>query len=111
LKRPEIAPFSAALTLAAVASRPDHGDSIRDRRIGTDRGDRLTKRELTCDDCYFRQESLCALLVPVPCPTFRLAARGQLAPPRQPRLVLRDAGRAAQPGPAQGLVLGGALAT
>jgi len=46
-----------------------------------------TKRELTCDDCYFRQQSLCALLVPAPCPTFRLAVRGQLAPPRQPRLV------------------------
>ena len=59
----------------------------------------MTKRELTCDDCYFRREALCALLVPVPCPTFRLAAKGQLAPPRQPRLVLRDPLRPPRPAP------------
>jgi hypothetical protein len=56
-----------------------------------------TKRELTCDDCYFRQEALCALLVPVPCPTFRLATKGQLVPPRQPRLVPHATRIAAQP--------------
>jgi hypothetical protein len=45
----------------------------------------------TCADCYFRQAGLCALPGEVPCPTFRLAARGALAltPPRQPRLVPR----------------------
>ena len=42
----------------------------------------------TCTDCYFRQAGLCAL-PDMPCPTFRLAARGTLTPPRQPRLVPR----------------------
>ena len=27
--------------------------------------------EATCDDCYFRQEGLCALRLERPCPTFR----------------------------------------
>jgi hypothetical protein len=44
----------------------------------------------TCADCYFRQAGLCALPGEVPCPTFRLAARGSLTPPRQPRLVPRS---------------------
>jgi hypothetical protein len=50
----------------------------------------MTKREPTCDDCYFRRESLCALCVPVPCPTFRPDVRGRLLPPVQPRLVARE---------------------
>ena len=44
----------------------------------------------TCAECYFRQAGLCALPGEVPCPTFRLAARGTLTPPRQPRLVPRS---------------------
>jgi hypothetical protein len=41
----------------------------------------------TCNDCYFRSAGLCALSLETPCPTFRLARRGSLEPPRQPRLV------------------------
>jgi hypothetical protein len=44
------------------------------------------RRELTCEDCYFRREALCAMAPPAPCPTFRLATR-TLVPPPQPRLV------------------------
>lgn len=44
---------------------------------------------VTCADCYFRQEGLCALAGNVPCPTFRATTRGELAPPQQPRLVPR----------------------
>jgi hypothetical protein len=52
----------------------------------------MSKRtELTCNDCYFRRASLCALKTEVPCPTFRLATQGALAPPRQPPLVPRPA--------------------
>jgi hypothetical protein len=43
----------------------------------------------SCNDCYFRREALCALPGDAPCPTFRSAATS-LAPPRQPRLVLRQ---------------------
>ena len=48
----------------------------------------LPRRELTCADCYFRQNALCALVVERPCPTFR-AAKALLAPPAQPQLVPR----------------------
>lgn len=44
---------------------------------------------VTCDDCYFKREGLCALALATPCPTFRAVTRGALAPPRQPRLVAR----------------------
>ena len=47
------------------------------------------KRPITCDDCYFRREGLCALAGNVTCPTFRAASGGSLAPPLQPRLVPR----------------------
>ena len=42
------------------------------------------RTDLTCDDCYFRREGLCALAGNVPCPTFRAATGGALTPPRQP---------------------------
>ena len=43
----------------------------------------------TCNDCYFRRAGLCALAAETPCPTFRLASRGSMTPPQQPRLVPR----------------------
>lgn len=52
-------------------------------------------RTLTCDDCYFRREGLCALPGNVPCPTFRAAAAGALSPPKQPQLVPRPLPRVA----------------
>jgi hypothetical protein len=55
----------------------------------TGEGTMSTRRAATCDDCYFRREGLCALPGNVPCPTFRAATVGHLAPPAQPRLVLR----------------------
>ena len=58
------------------------------RRGATSYNMATTKRtEVTCDDCYFRREGLCALAGNIPCPTFRSAAAGSLTPPRQPRLV------------------------
>jgi hypothetical protein len=53
---------------------------------------------ITCEDCYFRRAGLCALIVDVPCPTFRAQSRGALVPPRQARLVDRPHGRLAQTG-------------
>jgi hypothetical protein len=44
-------------------------------------------RCVTCNDCYFRKTSLCALDLAEPCPTFRPALKGQMVAPRQPRLV------------------------
>jgi len=60
------------------------------RRGATSENMAAKKRtEVTCDDCYFRRESLCALGGNVVCPTFRAASAGALVPPRQPRLVPR----------------------
>jgi hypothetical protein len=41
-----------------------------------------------CEDCYFRQNMLCALNLGGPCTTFRLAEKG-LAPERQLAFVFR----------------------
>jgi hypothetical protein len=45
-------------------------------------------KSITCDDCYFRKNMLCALDLSKPCPTFRSAERG-LAPERQLAFVFR----------------------
>ena len=46
-----------------------------------------TTREPTCDDCYFRQEALCALRLERPCPTFRASVSGRLVPRKQTDLA------------------------
>ena len=53
------------------------------------------RSEVTCDDCYFRREGLCALAGNVPGPTFRAATTGSLTPPHQPQLVPRPVPRVA----------------
>ena len=45
------------------------------------------RRNITCDDCYFRRELLCALRLDAPCPTFRPASIDGLVPPPQAPLV------------------------
>jgi hypothetical protein len=46
-----------------------------------------TRRTITCEDCYFRRELLCALRLDAPCPTFRPASLDGLVPPPQAPLV------------------------
>jgi hypothetical protein len=43
---------------------------------------------VSCEDCFFHQNMLCALDLDNPCPTFRPAERG-LAPERQLAFVFR----------------------
>ena len=45
---------------------------------------------ITCDDCYFRREALCAL-ADGPCPTFRPCAEDQAPEGSQPRLIMAPA--------------------
>jgi hypothetical protein len=45
-------------------------------------------KDVTCDDCYFRKNMLCALNLTEACTTFRPAERG-LAPERQLAFVFR----------------------
>jgi hypothetical protein len=45
--------------------------------------------KITCGDCYFHQNLLCALDAKKPCPTFRAAAEN-LTPPQQLSFVFRQ---------------------
>jgi hypothetical protein len=44
-------------------------------------------RCVTCEDCYFHRQALCALVLSEPCPTFRPVVKGKMVPPRQAPLV------------------------
>jgi len=44
---------------------------------------------VTCDDCFFRRNLLCALDLDEPCATFR-PNEAQLKPPQQLRFVFRQ---------------------
>jgi hypothetical protein len=46
-------------------------------------------RKVTCEDCYFHCNLLCALELGGPCPTFR-PNEAQLRPPQQLRFVFRQ---------------------
>jgi len=55
-------------------------------------GGRTPKRavqKVSCEQCYFRVNLLCALDLPEPCSTFR-PNEAQLRPPQQLRLVFRQ---------------------
>lgn len=54
----------------------------------------------TCEQCYFRQNLLCALQEEEPCATFRPNRPEGLVPPRQPVLLMRPPRWAAQTQPA-----------
>lgn len=45
--------------------------------------------QVSCDECYFRVNLLCALDLAEPCATFR-PHEAQLKPPQQMRLVFRQ---------------------
>jgi hypothetical protein len=46
-------------------------------------------RKVSCDECFFRCNLLCALDLPEPCATFR-PNEAQLQPPQQLRFVFRQ---------------------
>ena len=48
----------------------------------------VKSKRVTCEDCFFGQNMLCALDLDKPCSTFRPAERG-LAPERQLAFVFR----------------------
>lgn len=75
----------------AACSGRENPDAV-DRGATTEDMAAKTRRDVTCDDCYFRREGLCALAGNVPCPTFRATKSSSLAPPRQPQLVPRPSG-------------------
>ena len=44
----------------------------------------------SCEDCFFKQQGLCALRLEGPCPTFRPNHPDGLRPPRQMRFLFRQ---------------------
>ncbi len=50
---------------------------------------RRSQRKVSCDECYFRRNLLCALDLEEPCATFR-PNEAQLKPPQQLRFVFRQ---------------------
>jgi hypothetical protein len=53
------------------------------------RGSKRTTRKVSCDECFFRVNLLCALELSEPCATFR-PHEAQLRPPTQLRFVFRQ---------------------
>jgi hypothetical protein len=51
---------------------------------------RAAAKQVSCDDCYFRCNLLCALSVEEPCATFRPNHPDGLRPPRQLRFTFRQ---------------------
>jgi hypothetical protein len=47
-------------------------------------------KKITCDDCFFRRNMLCALALEDPCTTFRPDHPEGLRPPEQMRFVFRQ---------------------
>ena len=49
-----------------------------------------TNRKVTCDDCFFKRNGLCALEMAEACPTYRPDHPDGLRPPQQMRFVFRQ---------------------
>jgi hypothetical protein len=55
---------------------------------------RATRKKVTCEDCFFRRNGLCALGLDEPCATFRPYSAEGLKPPQQLRFSFRQERRA-----------------
>src|SRR5919201_870119 len=65
-------------------------DSGRIGRHRTDMAKRAAMgRKVSCEDCFFHRNTLCALGLDEPCATFRPDRPEGLRPPRQPVLLMR----------------------
>jgi hypothetical protein len=51
---------------------------------------RIATKKVTCEQCYFRLNMLCALELDEPCATFRPDHPDGLRPPRQLRFTFRQ---------------------
>ena len=51
---------------------------------------RTQAKKVSCDECFFRCNTLCALELAEPCPTFRPDSPDGLRPPQQMRFVFRQ---------------------
>ena len=51
---------------------------------------RAMTKKVTCEDCFFRRNLLCALELEAPCATFRPDSPEGLRPPQQLRFTFRQ---------------------
>ena len=51
---------------------------------------RVSAAKVSCEECFFHRNMLCALNLGEPCPTYRPDHPDGLRPPRQMRLVFRQ---------------------
>jgi hypothetical protein len=61
---------------------------VKEGDSGVDK--RANARKVTCDDCFFGRNGLCALQLDQACATFRPNSPEGLRPPRQMRFVFRQ---------------------
>ena len=71
------------MILAVVRRVRSQGVSVQRKQA------KRTSKTVTCDDCFFRCNLLCALDLDEPCATFR-PNEAQLKPPPQLRFVFRQ---------------------
>lgn len=57
---------------------------------GAARGAAAKARKVTCEECFFRRNELCALRLDEPCATFRPDHPDGLRPPTQLRFMFRQ---------------------
>lgn len=71
-------------------AEPDADErQIGDRDVQRRQQVRRASPKISCDDCYFRRNMLCALELDEPCATFR-PSEANLKPPQQMRFVFRQ---------------------
>lgn len=63
---------------------------VRERRRHMAKGRGAAAKKVSCDECYFRCNLLCALDLDAPCATFRPDHPEGLRPPRQMRFHFRQ---------------------
>ena len=72
----------ALLSLSVASANKRVGGEVAARNV--------TARRVTCEDCFFGRNGLCALALDEPCATFRPDHPDGLRPPSQLRFVFRQ---------------------
>jgi hypothetical protein len=75
--------------IATVHSIDRQAGVVAVQAMQTRRAPKRAAKKVSCDECYFRVNLLCALELPEPCSTFR-PNEAQLKPPQQLRFVFRQ---------------------
>jgi hypothetical protein len=87
-RRPLSGPANAAL-IAPVTSTRSVGRQVQVQSKQSRRAPKRAAQKVSCDECFFRVNLLCALELSEPCATFR-PSDAQLKPPPQLRFVFRQ---------------------